>query len=97
MSSHIDSTTRRARFAVAFAFATQGGVFITLTTHLPEIAKRWKLLIARLMCIFRGFGRRLKIIPSSRAGLLLYAGPVIFLRVAKMVRIIYEAQALRAG
>ncbi len=44
MSSHIDSTTRRARFAVAFAFATQGGVFITLTTHLPEIAKRWKLL-----------------------------------------------------
>ncbi|WP_205471166.1 MFS transporter [Nocardioides sp. SYSU D00038] len=34
---------RRARRAVALAFATQGLVFISLTTRLPDFADRWDL------------------------------------------------------
>lgn len=41
VSSDLDLTVRRARLAVALAFATQGGVFISLTTRLPEVSKRW--------------------------------------------------------
>ena len=37
MSSH------RARLATAAAFATQGFVFISLTTRLPEFSDRWRL------------------------------------------------------
>ncbi len=43
MTSDLDRTVRHARRAVALAFATQGLVFISLTTRLPDISDRWRL------------------------------------------------------
>jgi MFS family permease len=34
---------QRARLSAATAFATQGLIFITLTTHLPDLKKRWDI------------------------------------------------------
>ncbi len=51
MTSPGEGTTpdlRRARLAVLVAFATQGGVFISLTTRLPDFADRWTLSDAEL-------------------------------------------------
>ncbi len=39
----IDTTLRRARLATATAFATQGMVFISLTTRLPDFADHWDI------------------------------------------------------
>ena len=39
---------RRSRIAVAAAFATQGGIFISLTTRLPDFADKWHLSDAEL-------------------------------------------------
>ncbi|MGO4255473.1 MFS transporter [Marmoricola sp. RAF53] len=39
----IDTTLRRARLATAAAFATQGLVFISLTTRLPDFSDHWDL------------------------------------------------------
>jgi predicted MFS family arabinose efflux permease len=38
-----DPAARSARRATALAFATQGGVFISLTTRLPRFSDRWDL------------------------------------------------------
>ncbi len=38
-----DTSLHRSRIAVAAAFATQGGVFITLTTRLPDFQDRYRL------------------------------------------------------
>ncbi len=43
MTSDLDRSVRHARRAVALAFATQGVVFISLTTRLPDITDRWHL------------------------------------------------------
>lgn len=42
MQGDLDLTAKRARLAVALAFATQGGVFISLTTRLPDVSRRWE-------------------------------------------------------
>jgi fucose permease len=52
----------RARRAVALAFATQGFVFISLTTRLPDIRRRWDLgevelsLLLLMMVLLAGVG-----------------------------------------
>ena len=57
-----DLTVKKARIGVALAFATQGGVFISLTTRLPEISKRWDLSelglsgVLLMMVLLAGFG-----------------------------------------
>jgi fucose permease len=53
---------RRARAATAFAFATQGLVFISLTTRLPRFSDRWDLsevelsLILLMIVLLAGVG-----------------------------------------
>ena len=43
MQSSPEEADRLARRAVALAFATQGMVFISLTTRLPRFSDRWDL------------------------------------------------------
>lgn len=65
-------TVTHARIAVAFAFATQGGVFISLTTRLPEITQRWDLSelqlsgVLLMMVLLAGFGSVLSEILAKR-------------------------------
>lgn len=78
---------RRARAAVALAFATQGLVFISLTTRLPRFADRWDLsevglsLVLLMVVVLAGVGsvvselvsRRASSATTLRAGLLTVA------------------------
>ncbi|MEZ5096683.1 MAG: MFS transporter [Nocardioides sp.] len=78
-------SSRRARLAAAAAFATQGLVFISLTTRLPVVIERWGLsevalsLVLLMMVLLAGVGsvvaERLAAASDSarllRAGLLL--------------------------
>jgi Na+/melibiose symporter-like transporter len=71
------TSLHRTRLAVAAAFATQGGVFISLTTRLPDFADRWDLSDAELsglllmMVLLAGIGSvlaetRAKSVESAR-------------------------------
>ena len=51
MQTSPDPLPRRARRATAVAFATQGMVFISLTTRLPRFSDRWDLTEVELSLI----------------------------------------------
>jgi MFS family permease len=84
MQSSPDPLPRRARRATALAFATQGMVFISLTTRLPRFSDRWDLsevelsLILLMIVLLAGAGsvvsevvaRRTDSARTLRAGLL---------------------------
>ena len=86
----------RARLAVAAAFATQGLVFISLTTRLPEFKDRWSLsevdlsLLLLMMILLAGVGsvaaERMAAVRESalllRGGLCLSAGALVVLSAA---------------
>jgi MFS family permease len=81
----IDPALRRTRLGVAAAFATQGGIFISLTTRLPDFQDRYRLSdtalsgLLLMMVLLAGVGSvlaetRAKRIESAqllRAGLVL--------------------------
>ncbi|HET8561882.1 MAG TPA: MFS transporter [Marmoricola sp.] len=86
----VPPTLRRSRVAAAAAFATQGFVFIGLTTRLPVVQRRWDLGelalsgLLLMMVLLAGVGsvlaetlsRRLDSAVLLRAGLLVIAGAV---------------------
>ena len=70
MQSTPEAADRLARRAVALAFATQGLVFISLTTRLPRFSDRWDLsevqlsLVLLMMVLLAGAGS----VVAERAG-----------------------------
>ncbi|MCW2784526.1 MAG: major facilitator superfamily 1 [Marmoricola sp.] len=61
-ATEVPVTLRRARLAVAAAFATQGMVFINLTTRLPDFTDKWNIsdnrltLLLLMMVLLAGAG-----------------------------------------
>jgi len=96
MSPAPTDADRRARRAVALAFATQGLVFISLTTRLPDVRREWDLSEVQLsglllmMVLLAGVGsllaervaHRRDSASTLRAGLLLIAVAVPVLTTA---------------
>jgi hypothetical protein len=99
---------RRSRLAVAAAFATQGGLFISLTTRLPDFADHWDLSDAELsglllmMVLLAGAGSvlaetRAKKVDSAsllRLGLVLIALGVGFMPQASTMPLFVGAMAV---
>lgn len=87
MQADLPDAVRRARAAAALAFATQGLVFISLTTRLPRFSDRWDLsevdlsLILLMIVLLAGVGsvvseivaKRTSSARTLRAGLLTIA------------------------
>jgi len=99
---------RRTRLAVAAAFATQGGLFISLTTRLPDFSDHWQLsdtelsLLLLMMVLLAGVGSVLAEIRAKssesagllRAGLVLIAIGVAALSLAPAVGLFVAAMAV---
>jgi len=95
VSAQVPDLARR-RAAVAAAFATQGGIFISLTTRLPDFSDQWRLsdtelsLLLLMMVLLAGVGSVLAEVRARssesagllRAGLLLLATGVAALSLA---------------
>jgi MFS family permease len=96
MSAPPNDADRRSRAAAAIAFATQGFVFISLTTRLPDVRREWDLsevelsLLLLMMVLLAGFGsvlaelvaHRRDSASTLRSGLLLIAVAVPVLTTA---------------
>ncbi len=84
-----DQALRRSRLAVAAAFATQGMVFISLTTRLPDFSDRWDLSDTELsglllmMVLLAGVGSVVaETLAKSRESALLLRGGLALIAVA---------------
>ncbi|GAC1529252.1 MAG: MFS transporter [Marmoricola sp.] len=96
------------RLAAAVAFATQGGIFISLTTRLPDIQDRWHIstgtlsLLMLMMVLLAGAGsvlaERLALQLTSatllRVGLLLVAAGLLTITLAPRLQIFVGGLAL---
>jgi MFS family permease len=101
-------TSQRARLAIATGFATQGFVFISLTTRLPEFRDRWDLSelelsgLLLMMVLLAGVGsvlaetlaKRSDSAVLLRTGLLLIAVAVPVLAAAPVVGVFIAGMAL---
>jgi len=101
---------RRARAAAALAFATQGMVFISLTTRLPRFSDRWHLsdvelsLVLLMIVLLAGAGsvvselvaRRIDSASTLRAGLVTIAVAVPVVAAAPSVVVFVVALAVYA-
>ena len=98
----------RHRIAAAAAFATQGGIFISLTTRLPTIQDRWHIatgtlsLLMLMMVLLAGAGSvlaetlaaRLTSAALLRIGLLLVAAGLVVITLAPAIGIFIGGMAI---
>ncbi len=108
MQPDLPDAVRRARAAAALAFATQGLVFISLTTRLPRFSDRWDLsevdlsLILLMIVLLAGVGsvvseivaKRTSSARTLRAGLLTIAVAVPVVAAAPSTPVFVAALAV---
>ena len=99
---------KRHRVAAALGFATQGGVFISLTTRLPDIQDKWHIstgdlsLLMLMMVILAGAGSVLAETLAAkftsaillRVGLLLVAAGLLVITLAPAIGIFITGMAI---